>query len=115
MEAERGVGYLPGCFRVPLFKAEKHHLTGKPVDLMRAVNAITTPGGLILDPFCGSGATGVAALRDGYRFLGIEVMAEFAATAREWLDADERGLTLPEARAGYLSLSDPALGELALG
>jgi site-specific DNA-methyltransferase (adenine-specific) len=33
---------------------------------------VTPPGGLILDPFCGSGTTGCAASEEGFRFLGIE-------------------------------------------
>ncbi len=33
---------------------------------------ITPPGGLVLDPFMGSGSTGIAALREGLRFVGVE-------------------------------------------
>jgi site-specific DNA-methyltransferase (adenine-specific) len=43
---------------------------------------ITPPGGLILDPFCGSGSTGCAASQLGFRFLGIEREPEYAAIAR---------------------------------
>jgi site-specific DNA-methyltransferase (adenine-specific) len=44
----------------------------KPVAFMRwLVRLITPPGGVVLDPFCGSGTTGVGAVPD-YRFLGIE-------------------------------------------
>ncbi len=50
-----------------------HHPTVKPVGLMRyLVRMVTPPGGLVLDPFAGSGTTGVAALAEGRRFLGIE-------------------------------------------
>ena len=38
---------------------------------------ITPPGGIVLDPFCGSGSTGVAAIREGFRFIGIEREAEY--------------------------------------
>jgi hypothetical protein len=49
------------------------HPTVKPVDLMRWLcRLVTPPGGLILDPFCGSGSTGVAALAEGFRFLGCQ-------------------------------------------
>jgi site-specific DNA-methyltransferase (adenine-specific) len=59
------------------------HPTVKPVDLMRWLcRLVTPPGGLVLDPFCGSGSTGVAALADGFRFIGMEQDAEWCAVAR---------------------------------
>ncbi len=49
------------------------HPTVKPVALMRWLcRLVTPPGGTILDPFCGSGSTGVAALDEGFDFIGIE-------------------------------------------
>ena len=42
----------------------------------------TDPGSLILDPFCGSGTTGVAAMRLGMRFLGCELDEQYADIAR---------------------------------
>jgi DNA modification methylase len=49
------------------------HPTVKPVDLMRWLcRLVTPPGGVVLDPFMGSGSTGVACSREGFRFLGIE-------------------------------------------
>ncbi len=54
------------------------HPTVKPVALMRwLVRMITPPGGLVLDPFAGSGTTGCAALLEGFRFLGVEREAEY--------------------------------------
>jgi site-specific DNA-methyltransferase (adenine-specific) len=59
------------------------HPTVKPVDLMRWLcRLVTPPGGLVLDPFCGSGSTGVAALAEGFRFIGMEQDAEWCAVAR---------------------------------
>lgn len=50
-----------------------NHPTVKPTELMRyLVRLVTPPGGTVLDPFMGSGSTGKAALRDGFRFIGIE-------------------------------------------
>lgn len=60
-----------------------HHPTVKPVDLMKYLcRLITPPGGLILDPFCGSGSTGVAAMREGFNFIGIELNNDYAEIAR---------------------------------
>ena len=41
--------------------------------MVRIVELVTLPGQIILDPFCGGGATGVAALGLGRRFVGIDV------------------------------------------
>jgi site-specific DNA-methyltransferase (adenine-specific) len=48
---------------------------------------VTPPGGLILDPFMGSGSTGVGALREGFRFAGIELDASYLEIARARLGA----------------------------
>jgi hypothetical protein len=58
------------------------HPCVKPLALMRYLcKLITPPGGLILDPFMGSGSTGVAALQEGFQFIGIELSPEYAAIA----------------------------------
>jgi DNA modification methylase len=60
-----------------------NHPTVKPTALMRYLcRLVTPPGGLILDPFMGSGSTGKAALLEGFRFIGIEREADYAAIAR---------------------------------
>lgn len=60
------------------------HPTVKPLDLMRwLVKLVTRRGGLVLDPFAGSGTTVHAALLDGCRAVGIERDPEMAAFARE--------------------------------
>lgn len=60
-----------------------HHPTVKPLDLMRyLVRLITPPGGLVLDPFTGSGSTGCAAVLEGFRFAGCEREAEYVEIAR---------------------------------
>lgn len=78
------------------------HITQKPVELMRHLVRIAPPGGLVVDPFTGSGSTGVAALEEGRRFAGCEISPHFARAARERLsiygaltsDADQREATL---------------------
>ena len=50
------------------------HPTVKPIKLMRwLVRLVAPPGGVVLDPFCGSGTTGMASLLEGARFLGVEL------------------------------------------
>jgi DNA modification methylase len=56
--------------------------TVKPIDVMRwLVRMVTPPGGVVLDPFTGSGTTGVATIAEGFRFIGIEREAEYATIA----------------------------------
>lgn len=62
--------------------ARNNHPTVKPVELMRYLcRLITPPGGLVLDPFMGSGSTGKAALLEGYGFIGIELDPDHLTTA----------------------------------
>lgn len=83
------------------------HETQKPVRLLlELVELFTDPGEIILDPFCGSGTTGVACLRLGRRFIGIEKDPKYAAIASERLEAESRGLTLRDARHGQASIFD---------
>ena len=50
------------------------HATVKPTDLMRYLcRLVTPPGGIVLDPFMGSGSTGKAAILEGFGFVGIEL------------------------------------------
>jgi len=60
----------------------KHHKNEKPIELMaRLIRFLTDEGATILDPFMGSGSTGVAARMEGRRFIGIEVDADYYAIA----------------------------------
>lgn len=84
---------------------KSEHPTTKPLDLvLELVSDFTDPGELVLDPFCGSGTTGVACLRLGRRFCGIEKNPAYAALARERLEAESKGLSLRDARAGQLPM-----------
>jgi hypothetical protein len=63
------------------------HTTVKPIKLMRyLVRLVTPPEGIVLDPFAGSGTTGIAATAEGFRFVGIEREAEYAELARRRID-----------------------------
>lgn len=84
---------------------QAEHETKKPLPLMaEIVSLLTDPGELVLDPFCGSGTTGVACLRLGRRFLGIEREEKWANLSRERLTAESKGQTLREHRAGQLPM-----------
>lgn len=62
------------------------HPTVKPVELMRHLVRLVTPAtGEVLDPFCGSGTTGVACIAEGMSFTGIERDVKFAEIARQRL------------------------------
>lgn len=57
---------------------KNNHPTVKPVALMQyLVRMVTPPGGTVLDPFTGSGSTGVAALQLGHQFVGCELNEEY--------------------------------------
>lgn len=59
------------------------HPTVKPVKLMQyLVRMITPPNGTVLDPFAGSGTTGVACKIDGFNFVGLELNEEYGEIAR---------------------------------
>jgi DNA modification methylase len=63
--------------------ARNPHPTVKPLAVMRWLVRLVTPeGGLVLDPFCGSGSTGAAAVIEGRRFLGFEREPAYATIAR---------------------------------
>lgn len=65
--------------------ADNNHPTVKPINLMRWLcRMVTPPGGVVLDPFMGSGTTGCAATLEGLGFIGIEQDTHYhsIATAR---------------------------------
>ena len=75
----------------PEEKALGRHPTQKPVALLeRVVAASSSEGALVLDPFCGSGTTGVAATTLKRRFLGFDSDAVYLDVARARLQAAQR-------------------------
>ena len=64
------------------------HPTVKPTDLMRYLcRLVTPPGGTVLDPFMGSGSTGKAAMREGFRFIGCEMSPEYLEIAHARIES----------------------------
>ena len=63
------------------------HPTIKPIKLMQyLVRLITPPNGIVLDPFCGSGTTGIACKLEGFKFVGLEQDAEYCKIAQARID-----------------------------
>lgn len=75
----------PGTFQSDGTKkhARNNHPTVKPIALMRWLARLVTPvSGVVLDPFCGSGSTGCAAIAEGFGFVGCEIDPDYASIAR---------------------------------
>jgi site-specific DNA-methyltransferase (adenine-specific) len=67
------------------------HPTVKPTDLMRYLcRMVTPPGGIVLDPFTGSGSTGRGAVLEGFRFIGCEMEADYIEIAKARILAAEK-------------------------
>lgn len=72
----------------PSEKAHGRHPTQKPIALLeRIVDACTDDDAVVLDPFCGSGTTGVAAVSKGRRFVGIDLDPTYLELTKKRLDA----------------------------
>jgi len=87
-----GLSYVPdppAYVRASVAKAERHAVCSKPVALMEALLGPCPVGGVVLDPFVGWGATPVATLRSGRRFLGCEISEVNRATALARLEGAE--------------------------
>lgn len=78
-------GPWDGVIRCSIRQSDKHHLTGKPTEVMKRLVVCVPPAAVVVDPFMGSGTTGVACLRTGRRFVGVELSAKYFEVARERL------------------------------
>jgi hypothetical protein len=66
------------------------HPTCKPIALMRYLcRLVTPPSGTVLDPFMGSGSTGIAASQEGFNFVGIELDPDYFAIAEQRIKESE--------------------------
>ena len=86
----------------PVPTAHRVHSAQKPVSLLRMMLEFTTArGDTVLDCFCGSGSTGVAAVSLGRRFVGIEANAAIAEVARRRIEAEaSQGQLFDSVRGG---------------
>ena len=72
---------------VPPGKIKEAHYAAFPVDLAEiCIRAGSPQNGIVCDPFCGAGSTGMAAIKHGRKFLGIELVPQFAAIARQRIE-----------------------------
>jgi site-specific DNA-methyltransferase (adenine-specific) len=71
---------FPGFYQASPPRSREHQ-TQKPLEVMRKLVQIVPKGGLVLDPFMGSGTTGVACVLEGRRFIGVEMSPHYADIA----------------------------------
>ena len=83
----------------------RFHPTQKPIKLfMKIILDFTNENDLILDPFCGSGTTCIAAKKLGRRFIGIDISEDYCEIARQRLESVDTGVPVKEARKGQGAL-----------
>ncbi|WP_082132064.1 DNA methyltransferase [Sphingomonas paucimobilis] len=109
--------YLPGVspapsgtlFKISVTAGRSDHPTVKPEALMRwLVRLITPPGGLVLDPFTGSGSTGKAAVLEGFDFVGCELTPEYLPIANARIAAAVARAEQAQAAAPQYDMFDGA-------
>ena len=79
-------GPFPGCYNVQRNHNHKRHVTGKPVELLTQLLNIVPKGSNVLDPFCGSGSTIIAARQLGHTATGVELSPQCYAVAEGWMN-----------------------------
>lgn len=87
-----------GAYRASEHGQRSQHPTQKPVELLAWCIRLVA-GEVVLDPFMGSGTTGVAALRMGRKFIGIEIEPKYFEIAKRRIDAESRRFALLEGGA----------------
>jgi site-specific DNA-methyltransferase (adenine-specific) len=76
---------------IPPLVSKNNHPTVKPVALMSYLcRLVTPPNGIVLDPFMGSGSTGIAARLEGFRFLGMEMDEDYFKIAEARIENYEK-------------------------
>lgn len=86
-------------------KEYRYHRNQKPVGMILGIfTKLNIIADLILDPFCGSGTTCVAAKKLGRRYIGIDISEEYCQIARDRLKSVDTGVPVKEARSGQQAL-----------
>jgi site-specific DNA-methyltransferase (adenine-specific) len=81
---------LPGFYQESAPR-DREHITQKPLGIMRQLARICPKGGVVLDPFMGSGTTGVAASLEGRDFIGVEMTRHYYEVAERRIGDAVRG------------------------
>lgn len=90
-----GVFIGPGCYRIKSVNTKnKHHQTEKPVELLENLLAVCQAQGVVLDPFMGSGSTGVACVNTGRNFIGIELDPGYFETAKQRIEEAKKQVAM---------------------
>jgi site-specific DNA-methyltransferase (adenine-specific) len=87
---------FPGYFHA-MTPRDREHQTQKPLNVMRGVVTICPEDGTVLDPFMGSGTTGVAAVLAGRNFIGVEQVDHHAQVAERRI-REAQGQAVPRGR-----------------
>lgn len=94
---------LPGFYEAGFLRGDdREHIAQKPVDILRNLVQIAPERGVVLDPFAGSGTTGVAAVIENRRAICCELVPEHAAIARARIAAAEAGTDYRRPQQGGL-------------
>jgi DNA modification methylase len=97
MPADPTAGTILGFYECSAPR-DRVHVTQKPLALTRELLRVVRPSSIVLDPFMGSGTTGVAALQTGRGFVGIELdPAHFDNACKRINDAHRQGLLFDQA------------------
>lgn len=91
MPVNFGETCLPGFYQA-MPPRDREHITQKPLSVMRELVKIAPKGATVLDPFMGSGTSGIAAVIEGRNFIGAELAEHYQQVARDRITA---------ARVGY--------------
>lgn len=91
MKPTTHAGPFDGVITCSVKQKDKHHTTGKPTNVMLKLVEFAAPDAVILDPFMGSGTTGVAAVRLGRQFIGIEQSREYFNVAVQRITGELAG------------------------
>lgn len=87
-------GRPSNIWKFPRDKAGEHP-TPKPVPLMqKCIHNSVERGGLVIDPFMGSGSTGVAAMKEGARFIGIEISEKYFDIACRRIEQEQNQISI---------------------
>jgi site-specific DNA-methyltransferase (adenine-specific) len=110
-QAGRPVARFYYCYKASIDERDEGledgniHPTVKPVALMRYLcRLVTPPNGIVLDPFCGSGSTLVAAQEEGFHYIGIDIKEEYIKTAEKRLTARAKPEPEPPKETAQASL-----------